>query len=231
LTATLSPGWTRVTRAADALDHARHLVPGDQRLAHREGADAGMLEVVQVRPADAAGAQAHLDLVRGQLDGQGGFDAQVARAMDAADKGHAGALVLRRRGAPRGACQLAVNRSCDRDRCRLIAGARRRRRGRDGVDHGLVLGDGQLPAVAVLEVAAQLREQRVVALVVELGDDACQHRVARGFDDAHVEQAVAHRGQLPLVDLGLHHAHARRAAHAAARPSWWRPRGPPVHIR
>jgi hypothetical protein len=58
--------------AADALDHARHLVPRDQRLAHDEGADAAMLEVVQVRPADAAGAQAHLDLVRGQLDGQGG---------------------------------------------------------------------------------------------------------------------------------------------------------------
>jgi hypothetical protein len=154
-----------------------------------------------------------------ELDGQGVFDAQVARAMDAADKGHAGLLAAAPAAGRRGAgCLPAGGESVVRQR--QVAAHRRARavgvvRG-DGVDHGLVLGDGQLPAVAVLEVAAQLREQRVVALVVEVGDDACQHRVARGLDDAHVEQAVAHRGQLPLVDLLLHHAMASRRPRTCA---------------
>ena len=41
-----------------------------------------MLEVVQVRAADAAGAHAHLQLVRQQLGRVDGLDAQVAGGVD-----------------------------------------------------------------------------------------------------------------------------------------------------
>ena len=102
--------------------------------------------------------------------------------------------------------QLAVKRSCELARwCdhRLARGLRRARG--DGVDDGAVLGDGRGPGAGGLEVAAELLEQRVVALVVELGDDAQQHRVVRRLGDAHVEQPVAPGRGLPAGGFVFHH--------------------------
>src|SRR5436305_1624627 len=47
-------------------------------------------------------------------------------------------------------------------------------------------------------------EQRLVALVEELADDALQHRVLAGLGDALVEQPVAARRHAAGIDLLLH---------------------------
>ena len=69
-------------RRADGLDDTGHFVAQHHRLLDAHGAEAAMLEVVQVRTADAAGAHAHLQLVRQQFGCVDGLDAQVAGGVD-----------------------------------------------------------------------------------------------------------------------------------------------------
>ena len=59
-----SPGAKPRTSRAHLLDHAGHLVAQHHRLLDAHRAEAAVLEVVQVRAADAAEAHAHLQLVR-----------------------------------------------------------------------------------------------------------------------------------------------------------------------
>src|SRR5690606_7987799 len=87
----------------------RSLVAGNERLADDERADAPVQVIVQVRTADAGRAQPQLDLVRRQRRRLLGFQAQVARAVDLAGQRHG--FTLSAAGA-----QLAVRRSCERDR-------------------------------------------------------------------------------------------------------------------
>ena len=63
-------------------DAARHLVAQHHRLLDAHGAEAAMLEVVQVRAADAACAHAHLQLMRLERRRVDLFNAQVAGGVD-----------------------------------------------------------------------------------------------------------------------------------------------------
>jgi len=68
--------------AADLLDDAGHLVAEHHRLLDAHGAEAAMLVVVQVRPADAAAAHAHAQLAGPDLGRGHVFDAQIAGGVD-----------------------------------------------------------------------------------------------------------------------------------------------------
>ena len=81
--ATRSPTAKPVDAGAHRLDAAGHLVAQHHRLLDAHGAEAAVLEVVQVRAADAAGAHAHLQLVAARSSGVAiVFDAQVAGGVD-----------------------------------------------------------------------------------------------------------------------------------------------------
>ncbi len=93
---------------ADGIDHAGGLMARDQRFAHDERADPAVLEIVQVRSADAACAQAQQHVARPQLTGGARglvLQAQIARAVDDASQrngvssfGFRRALAQRQRG-------------------------------------------------------------------------------------------------------------------------------------
>jgi hypothetical protein len=72
--------------AADACHRARRFVARNERLADRERADPAVLEVVQVRAADAGRAEPDLDLVGRQLGACCLFEPQVVRGMDPANQ-------------------------------------------------------------------------------------------------------------------------------------------------
>lgn len=67
---------------ADGLDDAGHLVAQHHRLLDAHGAEAAVLVVVQVGPADAAATHAHLQLIGAERCGLIGLDAQVARGVN-----------------------------------------------------------------------------------------------------------------------------------------------------
>jgi hypothetical protein len=95
-------------RGAEPGDHARCLVAGDQRLAHRERADPAVLEVVQVGAADAAGAELQLDVVRAELGRCFLLEAQVPGGVDAGGNRHG--VLLRRSCARRHGAAFSVRR-------------------------------------------------------------------------------------------------------------------------
>jgi hypothetical protein len=81
LTATRSPALRPATSAADAGDGAGDLVAEDHRLLQPHSAEAAVEIVVQVRAADAAGLDPHLDIVRAERRQRHGFDPQVFRCV------------------------------------------------------------------------------------------------------------------------------------------------------
>ncbi|KOF52689.1 hypothetical protein AD428_18645, partial [Achromobacter sp. DMS1] len=84
-----------VHAAAGAQHHARGLVPRDERFADHESAHPSMLEIVQVRSADARRPQPQLHVLRRQRRRFLGRQAQIPRPVDAADQ--AAALALYRK--------------------------------------------------------------------------------------------------------------------------------------
>ena len=117
-------------------------------------------------PAPASSARRALELRQGDV-----LQAQIARGVDAAGRrrGRHVVTLFRRAGGLAGvspsACQLAMKRSCELAVAHHPPRARPPDLVRDRVDHRLVFLDRRGPAARRLEVAAELREQRVVALV------------------------------------------------------------------
>src|SRR5690606_10042255 len=70
---------------SNRLDGARQLVTEDDRLAHADRAETAVVEVVQVRAADAAGADAHQHLIIGRRSDGLALDTDVMRAVETAD--------------------------------------------------------------------------------------------------------------------------------------------------
>ncbi len=68
--------------AADFLDHARHFMAQHHGLLHANGAEAALLEVVQVGAADAAKAHANAQLPGKHFRRGHVFDAQIAGGVD-----------------------------------------------------------------------------------------------------------------------------------------------------
>ena len=81
-TATRSPTASPSTPVAERHDPARHLVAEDHRLAQPHGAEAAMVEVVQVGAADAPGLDRYLDFAGARCLGVALLDAQVLRGVD-----------------------------------------------------------------------------------------------------------------------------------------------------
>ena len=67
---------------ADLDDLAGDFMAEDHRLAQANRAEAAMQVVMEVGTADAAGADADLDVLRADLGNLGLFDPQIARGMD-----------------------------------------------------------------------------------------------------------------------------------------------------
>ena len=80
--ATRSPIASPDTARTQRLDGAGDLVTEDHRLAHPHRAEAAMVEIMQIRSADAAGLDGDLDLSRTGCLGFALLDPQIASRMN-----------------------------------------------------------------------------------------------------------------------------------------------------